>query len=88
MNKLETGQLPRASPPSFEWRGRREGGGVIVLKQGLHHEFDIGGDGFSTLGDGAATTYPTYPQFRFFLVFQPPYFAKSDANLFFLETNR
>ena len=34
-------------------------------------------------GDGVATTYPTYPQFRFLLGFRPLYFVKRHANVFF-----
>ena len=36
-------------------------------------------------GNGVAMTYPTYPQFRFLLVFRPLHFAKGRANVFLLK---
>ena len=81
MNKLNNGQGRRHRLLSG---GEREGGGGIGPKQGLHLEFNIGGDGFSTLGGRhPATTYPNYPQFRFVLGFRPLYLRKV-VQIFFL----
>ena len=57
MNKLGNGQGRRHRLLSGGGEGR-EGGDVIGPKQGLHHEFDIRGDGFSTLGGRHRTVFP------------------------------
>ena len=52
-------------------------------KQGLHHEFDMGGgDGIGTLrGTASPRNTPPTPNFGFLLGFRPLYFAKRHANL-------
>ena len=62
---------------------RFDTGKIWCARQGLHHEFDIGGDGSAHWGDGVAMTYPTYPEFRFLLGFRPLHFAKGMLTFFF-----